>query len=367
MRRPGAKGPASPERRAETPKSVRLPEFVHRLNRGIGAAIIRPFPALLQSVRLAHVRGDTYAFETIGSVPVGAPGAQLVLRTGWGRTQVTLNEEGHFPEGWTARGQPGESLVITTKAGKLVGTLTIPRGDLWWSNGREKIDLGRARIEPAGFQGYVLGDCWALASINAIAAACPEVIGQAITPSPTRPWVGVLLHDFDPKTKTYVPVSYLVDRQFSRGGVRTKMFLNSAKTPPDDRHVWLPLLEKALANRRGSYRALDAGMPASALEAITGTPARYYPRKELTTEEVKRILLEAKEQRLPVVLGGLPALIPRLVPQHAYAVTAIELLPNGGVTVKLHDPSGIFRESLNADDLLHWACSITVGGAPRDD
>lgn len=245
----------------------------------------------------------------------------------------------------------------------------------WWS--AATLDeatwqaLSHARLERAGFQGAI-GDCWALGPVLAIVSTCPEALRETFGGRGGR--VGVRLFDYDAEAQRHVPTSYLVDAAFSKLGVTTDHSRDhsphathrAADSVSVDPHLWLRLLEKALACRRGSHEGLSIGWPREAFEALLGAPAETLILDELPLEVITRRLLRAKEAREPVVLGSGARLIPKLLNAHIYAVRSIEVDDRGRLELQLHNPHGKKHHQLRGAQVKNWASQIWIGQRPPD-
>lgn len=326
-----------------------------------------------QGIRLQHDRRDRYRVETVGSAPLAAPKQRVTLDAGVDRFEFVTDEQGRLPATAEIAAKPGQRITLRGAKGRAFTTIHAPDPTHFLGSERTEGDLAKelkaAHFEPAGFQGR-FADCWALASINAIAASCPEVLEGSFAGCGGR--VGVRLFDFDPGSSRFIPTSYLVDGRLPWSGVLTKKSLRRLSalrrgpTHAPDPHLWIRLFEKAMANRRGSFEGLNAGPPAAALEALMGARAATHSLANLSDEAILRLLKEAVEQRRPIVVTSAVGLTTRLRPNHAYAMTALTEHSNGGPWVQLHDPGGFLNPELPVAGLRKWVRTLTIGPRPPE-
>lgn len=67
---------------------------------------------------------------------------------------------------------------------------------------------------------------------------------------------------------------------FSSTGKHELLFAHSIS-----KELWVPLLEKAYAKARGTYRAISGGYPNVALQDLTGWPSEYIPHKSVRNRD----------------------------------------------------------------------------------
>lgn len=327
-----------------------------------------------QTIRLSHQRRDHYQLEMMHSGPLGRPGMRVSLDTAAGRRyRLKLDDQGRVPSGTRVIAQPGEEMVLRGPKGVAAIHFHAPTEGEWWSAeslaGDTWTAVRQACLELGGYQGGI-GDCWALGPVLAIAATCPEALSEIFGGQGGR--VGVRLFDYDAKTETYSPVSYLVDDRFSPLGLttdRSRARAENATHLPQmpthaDPHLWLRILEKALASRRGSHPGLSVGWPRESFEALLGAPAETLSLDTLTLDAITARLLEARDARQPVALGSGARLFPKLMNAHIYAVRSIEVDRQGQITLELHNPHGRRHARLRGSEIKTWASQLWIGTRP---
>ena len=111
-------------------------------------------------------------------------------------------------------------------------------------------------------QNYI-GDCYLMAAMSSVAAMNPAVIQKAFKDNHDGTFT---VHLFDRKGGKLVRHDVKIDADLPRSGTYGYVYAQG-KSPKE---LWPALLEKAFAARVGSYRKIEGGVPALALEQITG-------------------------------------------------------------------------------------------------
>ena len=112
-------------------------------------------------------------------------------------------------------------------------------------------------------QNYI-GDCYLMAAMSAVAKTHPEVIEQAFKQVGDGKYE-VTLHDLHGK-----PQKVTIDADLPRNGWYGYYYARSH----DPKELWPALLEKAFAQRAGSYGKIEAGVPGDAMTALTGKKSK---------------------------------------------------------------------------------------------
>ena len=113
-------------------------------------------------------------------------------------------------------------------------------------------------VNPDDVSQGALGDCWYIASLQAVARSNPKIIEEAITDNGNGTYTVRLYHDGKP---VYVTVTG--DQVENENGPE---FAKST----DRKELWPNIMEKALASYEGSYGAIEKNSPSHGLEVITG-------------------------------------------------------------------------------------------------
>jgi hypothetical protein len=187
---------------------------------------------------------------------------------------------------------------------------------------------------PSGQPSYLdvqqgmIGDCWLMASLAEVAVRDPQAIVSMFTADGTTVENGVAVslykvRFFDngvPKTvvvDTELPAATAIDSSKGATG-------NYAQTPKGV--LWVALAEKAYAQANGagfvttfdpgqdSYAALNNGLPAGALQAITGDSP-----SDFDTTNTNIAAAWSQSEFVVLCTGSAPASA-EIVPQHDYAL-----------------------------------------------
>lgn len=119
-------------------------------------------------------------------------------------------------------------------------------------------------------QGQV-GDCYFISALASVAKVKPELLAKAIAKNDDGTYTVTF---FERKTKTGkpTPVKVTVDGTFaSRHGT---LEYGSARSTKE---LWPLIFEKAYASWKGGFDAIEGGMSATALEALTGKKPDWFP------------------------------------------------------------------------------------------
>lgn len=148
--------------------------------------------------------------------------------------------------------------------------------------------------------------------------------------------------------------------------------------PGEDKSMWGPILEKALAKIHGNYQHVIEGNPREATLTLSGSPSLYQVHSKFEIDDIwEQLVMHDKNNEMiffntPVFLNGAERNACGLSSGHAYvALSAIEL-SNGARLVKLRNPWGEEGYSCDySDDSHHWTPELKKeAGAkqkPEDD
>ncbi|MCC6261729.1 MAG: WXG100 family type VII secretion target [Anaerolineales bacterium] len=198
----------------------------------------------------------------------------------------------------------------------------------------------------------LLGDCYLIASIAAIAQQRPDLIRQMIR---------------DNGDGTYTVTLYIKNKFL--GFERTGFTKNEYTITIDgseyarlgdeigmEQEVWVQIIEKAYAQMHGTYQDIEGGLPHNALEILTGIDSRDYSPASVSIQDLASHLEKGEAVTVSSLhdykLGNID--IPdasdsaplyqnnTLFTNHAYTVTSVDVV-NGTVTVR--NPWGFNYES----------------------
>jgi len=254
----------------------------------------------------------------------------------------------------------GEPAVVKTDQ-KRIGWQVVPGGKLF-IHGASGSDVA---------QNY-LGDCYLMAAMSAVAHTHPDVIEKAFVLKDDGTYDVTLYAEEGGKL---VPHVVNIDAELPRNGWYGYYYAG-AKNPKE---LWPALLEKAIAKWKGSYNAIQGGLPEDAMQWLTGKKSIAVDlRKAGTTADGTFATLDA------AVKAGKPITAVTLSDKsakkyagtniytdHTYTVwgTSVE---NGVRYVHLRNPwgegepagngrdDGIFKIPL--DQFMSLFCGIAING-----
>jgi hypothetical protein len=111
-----------------------------------------------------------------------------------------------------------------------------------------------------------LGDCYLIAAMAAVARVNPKVVENAFTKRSDGTYDVTL---YQAKGRGFVAVKVNIDADLPHNDWYHLQYASGR----DERELWPALLEKAFAQRAGSYAAIEAGVPGDAMSALTGKPS----------------------------------------------------------------------------------------------
>ena len=151
------------------------------------------------------------------------------------------------------------------------------------------------RIDAADITQGLLGDCYLLASLAALAEQPKRVKDIFLSKSVTRSGAYAV--------RLYVngePQDVVVDDSFpydETPEVDTYAFSRQSI----DREIWVQVLEKAYAKVFGSYEAIEGGKPYQAFYTLTGFPSDCVYHKGVDQDSLWERIREAAAKDLPMV------------------------------------------------------------------
>ncbi|MCW2504854.1 MAG: hypothetical protein JWO79_3138 [Actinomycetia bacterium] len=163
------------------------------------------------------------------------------------------------------------------------------------------------------------GDCWFLASLGAVALTDPDWIRDHVRANENGTFTVTLYRDGRP-----VEVTVSLDLPLKADGA-----VAYAQTP--DRVLWVAVYEKACAELRGGYGAIDGGSGSDGLTTVTGKPVEREDPADLSFAALKNRL----DQGYAMTTGSASddflwwnheyADNDKVVTSHEYVVTGIDL------------------------------------------
>lgn len=130
-------------------------------------------------------------------------------------------------------------------------------------------------------QGY-LGDCWFLAALGSVTSTHPDFVAEHVTENANGTFTVKLYRDDG------TPVEVTVTSDLPTIGTTADPRLVFARSPERmaTGELWLAVYEKAFAQYKGSYGAIEGGHGDWAMPVITGNPAERQAPSDFTLEEV---------------------------------------------------------------------------------
>jgi hypothetical protein len=170
----------------------------------------------------------------------------------------------------------------------------------------------------------LLGDCYLLAAIAALAEFPGRV--QKLFLQQERNEAGCYV------VKLFVSGQYVnvtVDDYFPIDAYKRLAFAGSK-----NQELWVMLLEKAWAKLHGDFSVIEGGDSRESIAAITGAPAEYYKHKDLSTDELWK-LISAADAANCVMCTGASSDTKGVVRSHAYTLINVHEFNHKGENVRL--------------------------------
>ncbi len=227
--------------------------------------------------------------------PISEPFAVLTIENRTQKTMavVTLDEVGQFPAGFSFAGDVGDEVVIDGVALRAHANSPKARGALPLFDGEPSAHEPR--------QG-MLGDCFLLSTLSAIAARDPKRIKELVREN-----------DDGTYTVTFATRSITVDDVLHVRANGQPLYAASAKSQ------WAAIVEKAYAELKGGYPALNGGEAADVLREL-GSATRELVHNELKSDDLWTALQSASAAVFSTFQSSRLYANSGIQPQHAYAV-----------------------------------------------
>ncbi len=239
------------------------------------------------------------------------------------------------PHAWRSEGQVADPLVVNHDA------LKLNQGVI--ERGRLTID-GVSENDPVQ---NMVGDCFFVSSMSAVASVAPEVIEKAITQNTDGSYT-VRLYEATAQ-RSWALKQIRVDGDLPLTAAGTPLYTRGRNV----KELWPALLEKAFAQLRGSYEVLDhGGSPQLALSSLTGTPTDWGLTGDLSTKQIFEFFQRATAAHQPACATSCADVKPGeqwdrgLVADHAYTVLGATV-ENGKQYISLRNPWGLFEPKGN--------------------
>lgn len=195
-----------------------------------------------------------------------------------------------------------------------------------------------------------LADCYLIAAMASVAHTRPDLVEQAFHKR-TDGTYDVTLHE--QKGSRWVATKVRIDADLPHNDWYHLQYASGR----DEKELWPALLEKAVAQRAGSYGAIEAGVPGDAMSMLTGAPSSFTDLRAAGTkaDEIFALLADATMHRRPATAAtfgessNAKYTNTGLYADHAYSVWGTET-SGGKKYVKLRNPWGESEPANNGRD-----------------
>jgi hypothetical protein len=231
-------------------------------------------------------------------------------------------------------------------------------------------------VDPNDVAQGALGDCYLMAGMAGVARANPEAIQKLIKDNGDGTFE-VTLHIRPNAYSRPQPIKKTIDARLARkaaGG--NPVYAQQGDKVDGKTEMWPALLEKTLAQHKGSYDLISGGNVAKgfqfhgASELFTGKAEGYHPIDRMKEDDALLTIAEAIESRKPVTADTrdfsadaemtAKANAVNVYGNHAYAPSDVDL---DARTVTLQNPWGSHHvEKLPIAEFMKYYRSIRVGG-----
>jgi uncharacterized protein YukE len=199
-------------------------------------------------------------------------------------------------------------------------------------------------IDPNDVSQGMLGDCYFMASLAAIAMQNPDIIRDMIEENDDGTYTVTLYKKRNPLffwQDDFQEQKIVVDADFpTKGG--NPYFAQPGDVDGDQNELWPMLVEKAYAKMNGGYEDIEGGWGEEAMEAIAGCEADKVSPSSLDLGELEKHLADghgitagtlASPEGKKGVIDKAPFKDGRLVTNHVYYITGVDKTA-GTVTVR---------------------------------
>ena len=211
---------------------------------------------------------------------------------------------------------------------------SIKSGQVTWNATPGQVAVNGFGMDDA-MQGQV-GDCYFISALASVAKSHPEILANAVKTNRDGTYT-VTFFEKKPGATQLSPVPVTIDGNFANRHGRLEY-----AAARETKELWPMIFEKAYAQWKGGFGAIEGGMSATALEALTGAKPGFFP----VTSESKPDVLFAQIKDALAGNGCVVALSkpwdpgePGVVADHAYTLLGVEE-KNGQKFVQLRNPWG---------------------------
>jgi hypothetical protein len=231
-------------------------------------------------------------------------------------------------------------------------------------------------VDPMDVDQGSLGDCYFVASMAAVARANPDAIKELLVDNGDGTFdvtLYIRTHAWSKPTK----VTKTIDSRLASKYAGTPLYAGLGDSAEGQSEGWAPLLEKRLAQEKGSYNEISGGNIskdfhyAGAFEMLTGKKQSTELVGRLGDDEILLLIQDALDNNKPVTCGTLSgeqsedltraANAHNVHWNHAYAPISVD---PGAKTINLQNPWGTSHVmDLSLADFKRFYKTIRLGGA----
>lgn len=195
-----------------------------------------------------------------------------------------------------------------------------------------------------------LGDCYLIAAMAAVAHVNPQLVEKAFHKRTDGTYDVTL---YEQHGNRWTPTKVHIDADLPHSDWYHLQYASGR----DEKELWPALLEKAVAQRAGSYAAIESGVPGDAMSMLTGATSSFTDLRAAGTkaDAVFAMLADATKQHRPATASTFGESSAAkytnsgLYADHAYSVWGTE--ESGGKKyVKLRNPWGESEPANNGRD-----------------
>lgn len=230
-------------------------------------------------------------------------------------------------------------------------------------------------VSPNDIRQGALGDCYLMTGMAAVARANPEQIRRLIKDNGDGTF-DVTLYIRRNSWSRPEAVTKRVDAQLPTRGPGQLLYANTGDESSEGKELWPALIEKTVAQHKGSYEQIEGANIANsfqfhgATELLTGKPESYQDTGRAAEDDLLLDMAAALEAHKPVSVDSrdmsadatmtTEANAVNVYGNHAYSVESVDL---DARTVTLQNPWGSHHvKALSISDFKRFYRGLRIGG-----
>jgi hypothetical protein len=209
-------------------------------------------------------------------------------------------------------------------------------------------------ISPDDVEQGVLGDCYLLSAMAAVARANPDAIRRLISGPDEKNKYSVTIYVDTGGwfKKSLTPKVVKVDPYVPTSGGRPVLGRSPMDPGWTDEELWVLLIEKAYASVRGDYETIEGGFGAPAMEALTGQSSTQIDTGDYTEIQIASTIQVWLDMKYAVTASAdwyardkykEEARKKGIILEHEYSVMRVD---KSRMTIDLQNPWGIANEPI---------------------